>query len=105
MVLRNYVTLEMGVPARMHFTEHVIQARDITDPVTGRPKTVKALVFTVSELNGQPVTGYYSTVSDKHARDFEPFLEGQKYLQYDFVVVKSGSGFRTEFSVQPLPRL
>ena len=104
MVLQNYVVLQPGVPARMHFIAHEITTKTITDPLTNRPKAVKALSFTLDELNGQAAVGFYSTISDKHANDFAPWLPGEKYRGYDFIVTMTGEGFRREYQVQAIPR-
>jgi len=96
MVLQNYIILEEGIPAALHFTDHVITAREITDPVTQETKTVNALVFSVDELNGRPVSAHYSTVSEKHALTFQPYLDGKKYARYTFVITQMGKGFRRE---------
>lgn len=104
MVLQNYVLLTPGVPARVHFLSHQVIVKTISDPVTGRDKRVQALQFEVDELNGRPVVSSYSTVSQKHAQDFAPFLVGEKYRDYDFVITMSGEGFRREYQVQPVPR-
>ena len=104
MVLQNYVILQPGVPARLHFTSHRIFAKTITDPGTGRPKPVNALEFQVDELNGQPVVSAYSTISQKHAQDFAPYLPGERYRDYDFILTVSGSGWQTEYQIQAIPR-
>lgn len=104
MVLQNYVILEPGRPSRMHFADHSIQVRTIHDPLTRQDKLVNTLVFTVDELDGRPVVGSYSIVSDKHSRDFLAFLPGQRYRGYDFIITQSGEGFRREYQVQSLPR-
>ena len=104
MVLQNYVILTPGVPARLHFTEHHLQVVTVTDPVTGRPTPKNRLVFQVDELNNQPVVSQYSTLSQKHAADFAPFLVGEKYKDYDFIITVTGTGFQTEYRVQPILR-
>lgn len=104
MVLENYVILETGVPARVHFTDHVIMTRTITDPVTGGPATRKVLVLEVDRLNGKEVAAKYSTMAEKHAGQFQPYLADKSYRDYDFVITKTGEGFRTSWSVQVIPR-
>ncbi len=104
MVLRNYVILEPGRPSRMHFSDHSIQVRTIHDPVTRQDKGINTLVFTVDELDGQPVVGYYSIVSDKHSRDFLAFLPSQRYRAYTFTITQTGEGFRREYQVIAVPR-
>ena len=104
MVLQNYVILQPGVPARLHFTSHQVRVKTITDPQTGRAKQVQALELTVDELNGRGVVSTYSTLSQKHAQDFAPYLPGEKYRDYDFIITLTGEGDRREYQLQPVPR-
>ena len=104
MVLTNYVILEDGKPSRLHFVDDNIVVKEIIDPLTGRSKPIQTLVFQVDELNGQPVVGYYSISSQKHAQDFAAFLIDKRYLAYTFTITVSGSGFRREFRVSPAVR-
>lgn len=104
MVLRNYVALEPGVPARLHFTEIFKQTKTIVDPLTRRPKSLTTLECTVDELNGQPISSVYSVSSEKHAQDFAPYLVGERYRDYDFIITVSGEGWRREYQFQPVPR-
>lgn len=100
MTLMNHVILQSGVPAVMHFTNHVIEPRMITDPVSRLEKTVNALVFHVDQLNGQSVDAYYSTISDKHALFFDPYLKDQAYRDYLFTITRQGRGFSTDYTVK-----
>jgi hypothetical protein len=103
MVLENYVLLETGKPARVHFVDHVIQKRTVTDPITGGPTTRSVLVLDVDRLNGREVTSKYSIMAEKHAGQFEPYLKDKSYRDYDFVITRSGEGFRTSWAVQVIP--
>jgi len=100
MVLQNYVILTEGVPARLHFTDHEIQSREITDPLTGRGKTVRALVFHVDRLDNREVDAHYSTISEKHAMAFAPYLGDKSYTGYDFVITQIGRGFTREYQIK-----
>ena len=102
-VLENYVILETGIPTRVHFTDHHIMKRTITDPLTGEPGTRNVLVFEVDRMDGRPVTAKYSTMSEKHATQFEPYLEGKVYRDYEFTITRTGEGFRTVYSVAVIP--
>lgn len=103
MVLENYVILETGKPARLHFTDHAIQKRTVTDPITGGPTIRSVLVFEVDRLNGRAATAKYSIMAEKHASQFKPYLEEKSYRDYEFVITKTGEGFRTSWSVQVIP--
>jgi hypothetical protein len=102
-VLENYVILETGIPTRLHFTDHRIERRTITDPGTGLAGTRNVLVFEVDRMDGRSVAGKYSIMSEKHAAQFEPFLETKRYLTFEFTIVRNGEGFRTVYSVTPAP--
>lgn len=104
MVLENYVILETGVPATLHFTDHVIQRRTVTDPLTGEPATRNVLVLDVDYLNGRSVAAKYSIMAEKHASQFAPYLPEKGYRDYFFTITKTGEGFRTSWSVQALPK-
>ena len=103
MVLQNYVELQEGVPARLHFRDHMIIAKTITDPITGGPGVRNALVFDVDRLNGVEIMSKFSTMAEKLANQFEPFLKDKSYTKYDFIITYQGSGFRRSFTVQPIP--
>ena len=104
MVLENYVILETGIPARLHFTDHAIQRRTTTDPLTGEPTTRNVLVFEVDRVGVREVFAKYSIMAEKHAGQFAPYLPDKSYREYDFVITKTGEGFRTSWSLQVIPR-
>ena len=103
MPLGNIVILEAGTPERMHFVDHIVVDRDITDPLTGRPGTRKVLEFSVDRLNGLPASAKFSTMSESLYGMFEPFLVGKLYRGYEFIVQKRGSGYQTKYTVDKLP--
>lgn len=103
MVLQNIVMLENDKPTRLHFTDHQIESRTITDPVTRQPKTVNTLVFDVDRLNGAAVTAKWSTLAEKLAMQFQPYLEDKSYRSYEIIITQSGDGFRRSWSVQFIP--
>ncbi len=103
MVLQNYVILEEGIPARVHFYNHVIERRTITDPQTGSPVERQVLVLDVDRLNNQAVSAKYSTMSQKHADQFAAYLPNRGYANFDFVITMLGTGFRRSWTVQVIP--
>ena len=104
MVLQNIVILEDGVPARLHFADHSIEKRTITAPVSGRPGVRNVLVFEVDTLNGAPVVARFSTMAEKLAGLFEPYLREKTYTKFDFIITQLGEGFMRRWSVQAVPK-
>jgi len=92
LVLENYVKLMPGVPVRLHFVDHSIIERQITDPIRGVPVKRRSLVFYVDERDGVKVDLMYSVVSEKHADDFAGYLPDKSYVRYTFTVVKDAAG-------------
>lgn len=103
-VLENYIILETGVPARLHFTDHAFLRKMITDPLTGEPTTRNTLVFMVDRRDAREVKAQYSVIAEKHALQFQPYLDKKEYRDYDFIITKTGEGFRTSWSLQVIPR-
>ena len=104
MVLRNYIELEEGRPARLHFTDGQVVEKTITDPALGREKVVRTLVLTADELNGGPTSGLLSVTSEKLAVLLWPYVERGTLANYTFVILAEGRGFQRSYSVEPLPR-
>jgi hypothetical protein len=104
MVLMNYVRPEPGVPTRMHFTDWYSMDRDIAVPETGKTKRVHSEVFQVDELDGEDVNRTFSVLSQKLWSHLEPFLEGRRFRDYDFIITQMGDGFLKDWNVQPILR-
>ena len=90
--ISNYVVLKPGVPVRLHFSDHAVVKRQITDPIRGVQVERESLVLYVDRVDGVKVDLMYSILSQKHAAEFSGYLEGKKYLGYEFVVVKDAVG-------------
>lgn len=103
MVLQNYVILQQGVPARLHFVNHTIEKRIITDPSTMLSKSINSLVFDVDRLNGQAVISKFSTISEKLAGQFAAYLSDKSYVNYEFMITQRGVGFQTAYTVATIP--
>lgn len=104
MVLQNYVILSNEVPAKLHFRDHIIDERTITDRKTGRPTTRRALVFDVDALNDKPVVALYSTMADTHAEQFSAYLDDKSYVNFDFTITQHGDGWMRKWTLQATPR-
>jgi len=98
-VLDNYVRLEEGVPKLLRFIDHYIMPKEITDPVTGRIKTINTLVFSVIEEDRRKVRKEFSVTAEKLAMLFEPYLEEKKYLGKLFQVTMYGKGFARKYNL------
>ncbi len=103
-VLQNYVILEPGIPARLHFVDHVIQTRTITDSQTGKPSSRQVLVFDVDEVDGAPTVSKFSTMAEKLASKLGPYLPTKSYTAFNFTITQNGTGFQTSWSVLATPR-
>jgi len=90
--ISNFIVLRPGIPVTLHFTDHRIVKRTITDPIRGIPVERESLVLYVNRENGSPVDKMYSILSQKHAAEFAGYLEGKRYLAYNFVIVKDAAG-------------
>jgi hypothetical protein len=91
-ILSNWVKLDVGVAKRLHFNNHVIMSRPITDPTTKMPIERQSLTFYVDREDGRVVSKSYSVLSEKHAGDFAGYLPDYKYRNYEFVIVKEVAG-------------
>lgn len=103
MTLQNYVKLEAGVPATMHFTDHAEDSNEIRDPKTGLVKTLRTLVFVVDQLNGVQVGSTFSVSSDKLYSHLLPHLADKRYRGLLFNITRQGREYLTEFQVRVSP--
>ena len=103
-LLMQYIRLDPGMPTRMHFTDHYYIDREILERESGKPKTIKTLVFWVDELNGEDAARTFSILSQKLAAHFDPFLKDKGYVPYDFIVTQIGDGFLKDWNVQVIRR-
>jgi hypothetical protein len=84
----NYVVLSVGVPRVMRFDNHTTDTRQVRDPRAGWMKTVQTLIFHVTELDGKPADTQFSIISEALKAAFQPWLEGGKYKNYRFTLIK-----------------
>jgi len=86
------VILKPGVPKTLRLEDHRFVDRVITDVFFGVPKTVRSLVFRVVREDGRVVEKTWSVVSGKLVDELSAYLEGRRYRDYEFVVVKDAPG-------------
>ena len=104
MPLGNIVMLQTGRPEKMHFADHIIESRTITDPASGRPSVRNTLVMDVDMLNGAPVNAKFSTMAEGLYAKLEPYLVNKMYLGYYFTVTAIGEGYQRKYTVLVTPR-
>ena len=102
--IENFVKLIPGKPVKLHFREHKLVERQITDPLFKVLKTVRSLLFLVDEVDGRAVDMTYSVVSEKLASDLAGYLEGKRYRAYTFEIVKDAPGTVPPRIVSVTPR-
>ncbi len=103
MVLENYVRLVNNVPTRLHFRDHSIDKRTITDPETGKPGFRNVLTFQVDRVDGKEALTTFSTMADKLASNFQPYLADKSYRNFEILITQSGEGYMRRWSVQFIP--
>ncbi len=101
--LNNYVILQPGTPERVHFVNHRIEPRTITESATGKPKQVNVLVLDVDRLNGATVAAQFSTMAESLFSKLEAYLPNFLYRNYEFIITQTGSGYSTKYTVQAIP--
>ena len=103
MVLVNHVILQNNIPSRLHFRDHRIQARTITDPTTRQPVIRNTLEFDVDRLDSRPVGAVFSTMAEKLAGLFEPYLKDKSYVNFDYIITQAGDGYLRTWTVKVEP--
>ena len=103
MPLGNYVILKADTPERMHFTDHHIEIRPITDSLTRRTTPKNVALFDVDRLDGQPVNAQFSILAEGLYAKFETYLKDNLYRNYEFIVTQRGFGFQTRYTVEAIP--
>lgn len=101
--ISNFVRLVPGTPVRLHFNDHAVVRRTVTDPVRNVPVERESLLFYADRVDGAPTDKTYSILSEKHAAEFAGYLPGKAYTRYDFVVLKEAPGFVPPRIVQVIP--
>lgn len=91
--IENWITLKPGVPVTLHFSDHAIVKRQITDPVRHVGATRESLMMYVDEKDGSKVDMVFSVLSQKLAAELSGYLPGKAYTRYRFTIIKDAAGF------------
>jgi len=89
----NYVMVEVGKPRVMRFDKYAWDNRTIPDPRLGFSKTVRTLVFHVTELDLKPADTTFSVVSTVLQAEFQPYLDNGSYATRRFTIIKEAGGY------------
>jgi len=102
--ISNFVSLAPGVPVELHFKDHGIMMRMITDPIRKVAVQRETLMMYVDRENGVGVDKVYSVLSQKHASELAGYLPGKNYVNYLFTVQKDAPGTVPPRIVKVAPR-
>jgi len=103
MVLQNTIILQEGVPARLHFYNHHIEPRTITDATTQQGVIRNTLVMNVDRLDGRAVEAVLTTMAEGLAQQLGPYLPDKSYKNFEVIITQRGEGFRRRWSLQFIP--
>jgi len=103
-VPENWVIFQLGERKTLHFYDHAMVVRELTDPITGKPKRIESLVLYVDEENGVKVEKMFSVLSRTLAEALAPYIEGKKYLNYNFIIEKPAFKYAPPRLVEVRPR-
>ena len=88
----------------LHFFDHGIMKRVISDPIRKVNVERETLMMYVDRENGAAVSKVYSVLSQKHASELAGYLPGKSYVNYLFTVQKDAAGTVPPRIVKVVPR-
>jgi len=99
----NWVILRPGERTTLHFYDHALVTKAITDPVTGRVKTVQSLTMYVDLQDDKKVSKMFSVISMKLAQAISAYIPERRYKEYLFLIEKPIEKFRPPYLVEVKP--
>jgi len=102
-VPENWVILRLGERKTLHFYDHALVTKTITDPVTGRTKSVQSLTMYVDLENDKKVDKMFSVISIKLAQAISAYIPDRRYRDYLFVIEKPIEKFAPPYLVEVIP--
>jgi len=99
----NWVIFKLGERKTLHFSDHTMVTRTLTDPLTGKQREVQSLTFQVDREGGSPVSKLLSVLSTKLAQDLSGYMPEKRYTGYEFVIEKPPSKFAAPRLVEARP--
>jgi len=98
----NYVKLEPNRPKRMLIKDWQWETREIVDPNTKSPKTVKVMTFNVTQEDGEPVQKPFSALSTKLQQSLAPLIESGQLFHRMVEITWYPRGYATDYAVHLL---
>lgn len=95
----SYVQLEPEKTKRLKFDKWWFEDRQITDPKSRQGKTVKAMVFHVTEVDGQPADTVFSVISYKLQQTLAPLIDTGQLFTRRIDITHYPRDYSTEYSV------
>jgi len=97
-VPENWVIFKLGERKTLHFYDHGVVEREITDPLTGSTVRRRTVIFYVDYANRVRVDKLFSVMSVKLAQELSAYIPERRYVNYEFEI------FKPEFKWAP-PRI
>ena len=97
-----WVTFYPCHPTILHFTNHRLTRRYVTDPITGSKKLIEVLELDVDEWEGVKGHWILSITSKKFRAQVEPLIESGELYRRKWKIHMTGTGFLREYSIQPI---
>ena len=98
-LLKNYIKLKPEEKVCMRLENPRIEERIVHDPKSGRITIKRALVFDVTEVNGEPIHSQFSTLSEKLATTLYSLWESGELKNKRVCIIWHPRDFATEYEV------
>ena len=95
----NYVKLDPEKTKKLRFDKWWWEDRQITDPKSRQPKTVRVMVFHVTQEDGQPVDTIFSVLAYKLQQILAPLIDTGQMFTREIQITWYPRDYQTEYSV------
>jgi len=99
----NYVTMNAGETKTMRFDKAVWTTISREDPRTKITSNVNALEFHVVELDGQPVSTKFSTISQALQQALQAYIDRGMLTRYRFTITKGAGRYEAPRIASAVP--
>ena len=88
MDVEDYVELKPGKPVRVVFDAYAWVNKIIRDVDLDIERSVESLKFHVIRVDDKEIDTIYSAIASGIKNELRPYLEGDKYKDYEFTLLK-----------------